>query len=224
MPRQKASPQQRIAVIGGGINGCGIARDAAGRGYSVFLAEKDDLACGTSSGSTKLIHGGLRYLQQGDVRLVYEALHERRRLMKNAPHLVEILPFMIPILTKDGVVSKQVAKALGSAMWMYDLTGGWRIGRLHRRLSAERTAEHFPTCHTDKLSAGYLYYDAGADDARVTLAVARTAAAHGAASFRAGWLSRSLAVFALALSCALAVAGVLSVRRRRSSRTTSRSL
>jgi glycerol-3-phosphate dehydrogenase len=100
--------------------------------------------------------------------------------MKNAPHLVEILPFMIPILTKDGVVSKKVAKALGSAMWMYDLTGGWRIGKLHRRVSAAQAAAHFPTTHLDKLSAGYLYFDAGADDARLVLTVARTAAAKGA--------------------------------------------
>jgi glycerol-3-phosphate dehydrogenase len=78
------------------------------------------------------------------------------------------------------VVSKKVAKALGSAMWMYDLTGGWRIGRLHRRVGAEQAARHFPTTHLDKLSAGYVYYDAAADDARLTLTVARTAAEHGA--------------------------------------------
>ncbi len=131
---------------------------------------------GTSSKSSKMVHGGLRYLQQGDVRLVYEALRERHRLMRNAPHLVEVLPFMIPILTKDGVVSKKMAKALGSAMWMYDLTGGWRIGKLHKRVSGEQAARHFPTTHLDKLSAGYLYYDAGVDDARLTLTVARTAA------------------------------------------------
>jgi hypothetical protein len=91
-----------------------------------------------------------------------------------------VLPFMIPILTKDGVVSKKVAKALGSAMWMYDVTGGWRIGKLHRRISAERAAEHFPTTHLDKLSAGYVYFDAAADDARLVLTVASTAATCGA--------------------------------------------
>jgi glycerol-3-phosphate dehydrogenase len=169
-----------VVVIGGGITGVGVALDAAARGLRTALVERDDIASGTSSKSSKMIHGGLRYLQNGDVRLVYQALRERRRLMRNAPHLVEILPFMIPILTKDGVVSKKVAKALGSAMWMYDLTGGWRIGKLHRRISAEQAAAHFPTTHLDKLSAGYLYFDAGADDARLALTVARTAAAHGA--------------------------------------------
>ena len=169
-----------VLVIGGGITGVGVALDAASRGLRTGLVERDDFASGTSSKSSKMVHGGLRYLQNGDVRLVYEALRERRRLMRNAPHLVSLLPFMIPILTKDGVVSKKVAKALGSAMWMYDLTGGWRIGKLHKRVSAEEAAAHFPTAHLDKLSAGYLYYDAGADDARLTLTVARTAARHGA--------------------------------------------
>ncbi len=169
-----------VLVIGGGITGVGVALDAAARGLRTALVERDDFASGTSSKSSKMIHGGLRYLQNGDVRLVYEALRERRRLMRNAPHLVEVLPFMIPILTKDGVVSKKVAKALGSAMWMYDLTGGWRIGKLHKRVSGDEAGRHFPTTHLDKLSAGYLYYDAGADDARLTLTVARTAAQRGA--------------------------------------------
>jgi len=169
-----------VLVIGAGITGVGVALDAAARGLRTALVERDDFASGTSSKSSKMVHGGLRYLQNGDVRLVYEALRERRRLMKNAPHLVEILPFMIPILTKDGVVSKKVAKALGSAMWMYDLTGGWRIGKLHKRVSAEQAAAHFPTTHLDKLSSGYLYFDAAADDARLALTVARTAADRGA--------------------------------------------
>jgi glycerol-3-phosphate dehydrogenase len=169
-----------VLVIGGGITGVGVALDAAARGLRTALVERDDFASGTSSKSSKMVHGGLRYLQNGEVRLVYEALRERRRLMRNAPHLVEVLPFMIPILTRDGVVSKKVAKALGSAMWMYDVTGGWRIGKLHKRVSAEQAARHFPTAHLDKLSAGYLYFDAGADDARLTLTIARTAAQHGA--------------------------------------------
>ena len=178
----RSSPEPfDVLVIGGGITGVGVALDAASRGLRTALVERDDFASGTSSKSSKMVHGGLRYLQNGDVRLVYEALRERRRLMRNAPHLVDVLPFMIPILTKDGVVSKKVAKALGSAMWMYDLTGGWRIGKLHRRVSGDEAARHFPTTHLDKLSAGYLYYDAGADDARLTLTIARTAAAeHGA--------------------------------------------
>jgi glycerol-3-phosphate dehydrogenase len=169
-----------VVVVGGGITGVGVALDAAARGLRTALVERDDVASGTSSKSSKMVHGGLRYLQNGDVRLVYQALRERRRLMRNAPHLVEVLPFMIPVLTKDGVVSKKVAKALGSAMWMYDVTGGWRIGKLHRRISAERAAEHFPTTHLDKLSGGFVYFDAAADDARLALTVARTAASRGA--------------------------------------------
>lgn len=169
-----------VLVIGGGITGVGVALDAAARGLRTALVERDDFSSGTSSKSSKMVHGGLRYLQNGDVRLVYEALRERRRLMRNAPHLVTVLPFMIPIMTKDSVVSKKIARALGSAMWMYDLTGGWRIGKFHRRVGAEQAARHFPTTHLDKLSSGYLYFDAGADDARLTLTVARTAADRGA--------------------------------------------
>lgn len=170
-----------ILVVGGGITGAGVALDAASRGFSVALVERDDFASGTSSKSSKLIHGGLRYLQQGDVRLVYEALHERKRLRRNAPHLVHVLPFMIPILTKDGVVSRKISRALGSAMWMYDLTGGWRIGRIHRRLSAKKAFAHLPTMEQRKLASAYLYYDAEADDARLCLTVLKTAADHGAA-------------------------------------------
>ena len=126
------------------------------------------------------IHGGLRYLQQGDVRLVYEALAERQRLRRNAPHLVRILPFMIPILTRDGVMNAKIARAFGSALWMYDLTGGARIGKLHRRLNKDAALAHMPTMPADRLASAYLYYDARADDARLCLTVARTAAAHGA--------------------------------------------
>jgi glycerol-3-phosphate dehydrogenase len=169
-----------VLVIGGGITGVGVALDAAARGLRTGLVERDDFASGTSSKSSKMVHGGLRYLQNGDVRLVYEALRERRRLMKNAPHLVDVLPFMIPIMTKDSVVSKKIARALGSAMWMYDFTGGWRIGKFHKRVNARQAAEHFPTTDLDKLSAGYLYYDAGADDARLVITIARTAAERGA--------------------------------------------
>jgi glycerol-3-phosphate dehydrogenase len=169
-----------VLVIGGGITGVGCALDAASRGLDTALVERDDFASGTSSKSSKLVHGGLRYLQQGEVRLVYEALRERRRLRHNAPHLVRVLPFMIPILTRDGVVSKKIARALGSAMWMYDLTGGWRIGRIHRRLRAPEALRHLPTMRADRLASAYLYFDAAADDARLCLTVAQTAAAHGA--------------------------------------------
>ncbi len=169
-----------VLVIGGGITGVGVALDAATRGLRTALVERDDFASGTSSKSSKLVHGGLRYLQQGEVRLVYEALHERERLRRNAPHLVKILPFMIPVLTQDGVVSRKIARAFGSAMWMYDLTGGFRIGRLHKRLNKDAAFAHLPTMPRTRLASAYLYYDAAADDARLCLTVARTAAAHGA--------------------------------------------
>lgn len=169
-----------IVVVGGGVTGLGVAVDAATRGLTCLLLEKDDLGSGTSSKSSKLIHGGLRYLQQGEVGLVYEALHERQRLLRNAPHLVQILPFAIPILTRDGVVSRKIARALGSALWMYDLTGGWRVGKLHRRLRAEEAHRHMPTMPRERLASAYLYYDAAADDSRLCVALARTAADHGA--------------------------------------------
>src|SRR5262245_3928095 len=165
-----------VLVIGGGITGAGVALDAASRGLRTALVERDDFASGTSSKSSKLIHGGLRYLQNGDVRLVYEALRERQRLLRNAPHLVKVLPFLIPVFEgKGGIIPKRLARALGSAMWMYDLTGGLRIGKRHRRLGRDAALAHMPTLG-DRLAWAYLYYDAQADDARLTLAVARTAA------------------------------------------------
>ena len=169
-----------VLVVGGGITGVGVALDAASRGLRTALVEREDFASGTSSKSSKLIHGGLRYLQQGEIGLVYEALHERQRLRRNAPHLVTILPFMIPILTRDGVISKKIARALGSALWMYDLTGGWRIGKLHKRLKSAQANTHLPTINADRMSSAYLYYDAAADDARLCVTIARTAALHGA--------------------------------------------
>jgi glycerol-3-phosphate dehydrogenase len=181
MLRRLASERFDVLVIGGGITGVGVALDAASRGLSTALVEADDFASGTSSKSSKLVHGGLRYLQNGDVRLVYQALRERKRLRHNAPHLVKILPFLLPILTKDGLLPRRVARALGTAMWMYDFTGGWRIGKFHKRLKADAAHAHVPTMDRDRLAGGYLYYDATVDDARLVLTVARTAAAHGAA-------------------------------------------
>jgi glycerol-3-phosphate dehydrogenase len=169
-----------VLVVGAGITGAGTALDAASRGLRTALIERDDFASGTSSKSSKLVHGGLRYLKD-DPRLVYEALRERQRLRKNAPHLVKVLPFMIPILTKDGLVPRKVARAMGSLMWMYDLTGGLRIGKFHKRLRPKAAAAHLPTMPQAKLASAYLYYDASADDARLVLTVARTAAQHGAA-------------------------------------------
>ncbi len=170
-----------VLVVGGGITGAGVALDAATRGLRTALVERDDFASGTSSKSSKMVHGGLRYLQQGDVRLVYEALAERQRLLRNAPHLVRELPFLLPILSHDGLIPRRVARALGTAMWMYDLTGGARIGRLHRKVGSAEAVELFPRLRRDAVAGGYIYYDCAADDARLTLAIARTAALdHGA--------------------------------------------
>ena len=165
-----------VIVVGGGITGVGCALDAASRGLRTALVERHDFASGTSSKSSKLVHGGLRYLQQGDIRLVYEALAERQILRRNAPHLVKVLPFLIPIFSKNGVVSRKLARAMGSAMWMYDFTGGLRIGKVHKRLSKAKALEYFPTLPPDNLVSSYLYYDARADDARLCVTVARTAA------------------------------------------------
>ena len=181
MLRRLADETFDVLVVGGGITGTGVALDAASRGLRTALVERDDFASGTSSKSSKLIHGGLRYLQQGEVALVYEALAERQRLRRNAPPLVRVMPFMIPILTRDGLMNAKIARALGTAMWGYDLTGGLRIGKRHERLTAAQALAHLPTMPADRLASAYLYYDARADDARLCLAVARTAAAHGAA-------------------------------------------
>src|SRR4029079_19019016 len=117
-----------VLVVGGGITGCGVALDAASRGLRTALIERDDFASGTSSKSSKLVHGGLRYLQQKEIRLVYDALHERPRALRdrqrarrNAPHFVRVLPFLIPVLSRDGLINPKIARALGSALWMYDL-------------------------------------------------------------------------------------------------------
>src|SRR5437764_4009101 len=172
-----------VLVIGGGITGVGVALDAAARGLRTGLVEARDFASGTSSKSSKLVHGGLRYLQQKEYALVYEALAERQHLLRNAPHLVEPLPFLIPLFGRDGAVNKTVAKAYSTALWLYDATGGWGISKRHQRLSLEESLQHFPPLRTDRLVAGFLYWDARTDDARLTLDVARTAVLdHGAAA------------------------------------------
>jgi glycerol-3-phosphate dehydrogenase len=178
-----ASEPLDVLVIGGGITGAGVALDAASRGLRTALVERGDFAAGTSSRSSKLVHGGLRYLNQREFRLVYEALAERQRLLRLAPHLVRPLPFLIPVFasgTAGRAGARAYARAIGMALWMYDATGGARIGKLHRRLSRAETLERMPDLDGDRLAAGFLYYDARVDDARLTLAVVKTAASHGA--------------------------------------------
>ena len=170
-----------VVVVGGGITGAGVALDAASRGLRTALVERGDFASGTSSKSSKMVHGGLRYLQQHDFGLVRQSLNERRLLLQNAPHLVEPLTLLVPLFGKGGAVDRATARAYSTALWMYDLAGGWRIGKRHHRITAEELASHFPTLRTDNLVAGFVYYDAWADDARLTLAVLRTAVLEHAA-------------------------------------------
>ncbi len=125
-----------ILVVGGGITGAYCAFDAALRGFRVVLAEKDDFASGTSSKSSKMVHGGLRYIEQGNLNLVRRSLLERQRLRRNARYLVQRLPFLFPVLARDGVFDPRLAGAFEGLLWMYDLAGGWREGILHQRLTA----------------------------------------------------------------------------------------
>src|SRR6476660_7559287 len=179
--RRLADEHFDVLVIGGGITGAGVALDAATRGLRTALVERHDIASGTSSKSSKLVHGGIRYLQQREIGLVYEALAERQVLRNTAPHLVRVLPFLLPVFTRDGILPRRLARILGATMWAYDLTGGLRIGKVHKRVSKEEALQYMPTLHADNVAASYVYYDAQTDDARLTLAVARTAADYGAA-------------------------------------------
>ena len=167
------APIHDIFIIGGGINGCGIARDAAGRGYSVFLAEAADLASGTSSGSTKLIHGGLRYLEYYEFRLVREALIEREVIWRNAPHIVHPMRFVLP--HHEGL---RPAWLLRLGLFLYDHIGGRKLLPKTRTLDMRRDPAGRP------LKAGYSrafeYSDCRVDDARLVVLNARDAADRGA--------------------------------------------
>ncbi|MEX2268059.1 MAG: glycerol-3-phosphate dehydrogenase/oxidase [Acidimicrobiia bacterium] len=181
MLRRLADEEFDVLVVGGGITGAGCALDAASRGLRTALVERDDFASGTSSKSSKLVHGGIRYLQQREFGLVYEGLRERHLALENAPHLVRLLPFLIPIFARDGLIDRRIARALGVAMWMYDLAGGFRIRKKHQRINRDEAMAHMPTLRRDNVASAYLYWDARTDDARLTLCIARTAASHGAA-------------------------------------------
>ncbi len=165
-----------LVVIGGGITGAGIALDAASRGLKVALVEKNDFASGTSSRSTKLIHGGLRYLAQYHFRLTREALAERSLLQRLAPHLVEPIPFLFPIYHRRLEVWR-----VNTGLWLYDLLAGLRRTKLHRRLSAREVLRRVPQLNPTGLRAGFIYYDARTDDARLVIEVLKAAVDHGAA-------------------------------------------
>lgn len=170
-----------VLVVGGGITGAGVALDAASRGLKTALVERCDFASGTSSKSSKLVHGGLRYLQQGEIGLVHESLAERRLLLGNAPHLVSPLPFVVPVFGGRRAFSRPAARSVSTGLWLYDLLGGWRSGGRHRRIGSEEAASLLPALRTERLAGGFSYLDAHTDDARLTLAVVRTAVLdHGA--------------------------------------------
>jgi len=176
-----AAEEFDVLVVGGGITGAGVALDAASRGLRTALVERRDFAYGTSSKSSKMVHGGIRYLQQGDVRLVWQALRERKKLLTNAPHLVRPLGFMIPIYTKGGLIPKFLARGFRLVLFFYDLVGGAAIVGRHKRLTRDEALAFMPSLKPDRLHSALLYYDARCDDARLTLAIVRTAADYGAA-------------------------------------------
>lgn len=165
-----------LLVIGGGITGAGIARDAAMRGLRTALVDKGDFGSGTSGRSSRLIHGGLRYLELGDWRLVMEASRERRKLLSMAPHLVRARSFLFPIHAG----SRLPLWKLAAGLWLYDILALFRNVRPHRLLSKRALLRAEPGLRGHDLRGGARYYDAVCDDARLTLANVRSAHDHGA--------------------------------------------
>src|SRR5690349_12029156 len=186
---QMAAEGVDIFVVGGGITGAGVAVDAAARGYRVGLVDKGDFAGGTSSKSTKLVHGGIRYLPQYDFVLVREALVERGLLVRNAPFLVQPIGFVLPLyadakrpLGTPIVPPRGIGMSylLQSGLLLYDILSG-RLGvRRHRRLSKRAVMQMAPCLKTEGLKDAFIYYDGQTDDTRLTATVIRTAAGHGA--------------------------------------------
>jgi len=163
-----------LVVVGGGATGVGVAVDAAASGYDVLLVEQNDFGKGTSSRSTKLVHGGVRYLQQGNVPLVMEALHERGLLLQNAPHLVRDLAFVVPnYLWWE-------APFYGIGMRVYDMLAGKHGFGRSKVLTTEEVLARIPTLEQDGLRGGVLYHDGQFDDSRLLIDLARTAVAKGA--------------------------------------------
>lgn len=165
-----------IVIIGGGITGAGVARDAALRGLKVFLLDAQDYASGTSSRSSKLVHGGIRYLENLEFHLVFEALSERANLLKMAPHLVHPLRFMIP-LYRGGRVGYF---KMGLGMWLYDALALFRSPKLHESLSSKNTLKRQPVIQSEGLLGSYVYSDAYMDDDRLVYETLRSAVVAGA--------------------------------------------
>jgi glycerol-3-phosphate dehydrogenase len=174
--RDLAAARPDLLVIGGGITGAGIARDAALRGLDVVLVEARDFGEGTSSRSSRLIHGGLRYLEQGRLGLVAEALRERAVLLRLAPHLVRPLPFVLPVFRGDRLSRWKVTLGLS----LYDMLAGTGNVRRHQSLGKRGVLRLEPLLRERGLMGGALFHDAQCDDARLTLAVVRAAAMRGA--------------------------------------------
>jgi glycerol-3-phosphate dehydrogenase len=164
-----------LLVIGGGITGCGVARDAAMRGLKVALVERDDFASGTSGRSSRLVHGGIRYLEHGQLHLVYESIRERQTLLRIAPHLVRPLAFTWPVYRGARVGKLK----LSAGLLAYYLLAG-RRARRHSTLNVRETLEREPSLASKGLTGGAVYYDASTDDARLTVANAVAAQQHGA--------------------------------------------
>ena len=167
-----------LVVIGGGATGLGVALDAAARGLSVALVEADDFAKGTSSRATKLVHGGVRYLAQGNLKLVREALRERAILLRNAPHLAQPLPFLLPVYGARGRWFDQWF--YGSGLMLYDLLAGRQRQGRTEFLGADAAVHVAPGLRVRGLAGAVRYWDGQFDDARLALALARTAIARGA--------------------------------------------
>ena len=165
-----------LVVIGGGINGAGIARDAALRGMSVAVVEAKDFASGTSSRSSKLIHGGIRYLENYDFKLVFEALNERTKLFEIAPHLVHQLRFMIPLYDSSRVGMFK----MGLGMWAYDALALFQAPEFHERLNASESMNRMPILNNKGLKGSYVYSDAYMDDDRLVHETFRSAHEAGA--------------------------------------------
>jgi glycerol-3-phosphate dehydrogenase len=171
-----AATQADLIVIGGGITGAGIARDAALRGLRTVLLEQRDLAWGTSSRSSRLVHGGIRYLEHGQLRLVFEALRERAVLQRIAPHLVRPLPFVFPLHQGDRLPLWKLA----AGMWLYDLLALFRNVSRHHMLGKRAVLDREPALRAAGLKGAVRYFDSQCDDARLTVATARSARAAGA--------------------------------------------
>jgi glycerol-3-phosphate dehydrogenase len=165
-----------VLVVGGGINGAGIARDAAMRGLRTALVERDDFASGTSSRSSRLVHGGVRYLEHGHLHLVFESSRERRTLMRIAPHLVRPLRFTWPVYRGARIPLWK----LNAGLFMYDALAAFRNVENHRALDPQEVLAREPSLRRDGLLGGAEYYDAATDDARLTLANVIAAEEHGA--------------------------------------------